>query len=245
MLNLQGKKALITGATGGIGNAIAKKLHNAGATVIISGTKQSILKELESELKERVHVIPANLENPEEASNLYKKADEVSNGVDILICNAGMTKDTLMIRMTDADWDKVINVNLKAAFILNREALKSMMKKRAGKIINITSVSGFIGNFGQANYVASKAGLVGLTKTVALEGASRGITANCIAPGFIVTTMTNALSNDIQEKIKSRIPLDKFGTPDDIAHAALFLAADESNFITGHTLHVNGGMYMA
>lgn len=245
MFNLQGKKALVTGATGGIGGAIAKKLHSAGATIIISGTKQDTLKNMEDELKERVHSIPANLGNPEEVSNLYKKADEISGGVDILVCNAGITKDTLLIRMSDEDWDKVINVNLKAAFILNREALKSMMKRRSGRIINITSVSGFTGNFGQANYVASKAGLIGLTKTVALEAAPRGITANCIAPGFIVTSMTEALNNDIQEKIKSRIPLDQFGEPDDIANAALFLASNEAKFITGTTLHVNGGMYMS
>jgi 3-oxoacyl-[acyl-carrier protein] reductase len=212
--------------------------------VIISGTKQDILNSLVEELKERVHAIPANLEKPEEVSNLYRKAEEISGGIDILICNAGMTKDTLILRMTEEDWDKVINVNLKSAFILNREALKSMIKRKSGTIINITSISGFTGNFGQANYVASKAGLVGLTKTIALEGASRGITANCIAPGFIVTSMTDGLNDDIKQKIKSRIPLDRFGEPEDIANAALFLASNEAKFITGHTLHVNGGMYM-
>lgn len=244
MFSLNGKTALVTGATGGLGHAIAKKLHAAGAVVVISGTRENILQELASELKERVHVVPANLKDTQSVLALYAKSEELTGGVNILVCNAGVTRDNLLIRMSEEEWDDVITVNLKSAFLLGREAMKAMTKRRAGRIINISSVVGESGNFGQANYSASKAGLIGLTKSMALEGAPRGVTANCIAPGFIKTPMTDAIRDDIKEKILTKIPLGVFGEPDDIANAALFLASDEAKLITGHTIDVNGGMYM-
>lgn len=244
MIDLKGKVALITGATGGIGNAIVRTFHAAGATVVISGTRESVLQEIASELKERVIVKAANLANSSEVIELYKSAEELAGQVDILVCNAGITKDNLVLRMSEDEWDNIINVNLKSAFLLNREALKAMSKRRYGRIINISSVVGVTGNFGQANYVASKAGLIGLTKTIALEGATRGITANCVAPGFIVSPMTNKLNESIQEKILTKIPMNHQGNPEDIAYSCLFLADEKAKYITGHTLHVNGGMYM-
>ena len=244
MFDLKGKVALITGATGGIGRAMASKFHASGATVIISGTRESVLQEIAHELKDRVIVKAANLANSAEVVNLFKSSEEEAGQVDILVCNAGITKDNLVLRMSEEEWDSIINVNLKSAFLLNREALKAMSKRRYGRIINISSVVGVTGNFGQANYVASKAGLIGLTKTIALEGATRGITANCIAPGFIVSPMTNKLNESIQEKILTKIPMNRQGEPDDVANSCLFLASESASYITGHTLHVNGGMYM-
>lgn len=244
MFSLAGKNALVTGATGGIGHAIARKFHGAGATVIISGTRENVLKDFVAELKERVYQIPANLAESNSVEMLFKKAEELTGRVDIIVCNAGVTRDNLLIRMSEEEWDNVINVNLKAAWILNREAMKSMGKRRYGRIINIASIVGVTGNFGQANYAASKAGLIGMTKTAALEGATRGVTANCIAPGFIVTPMTDVIREDIKEKIKAKIPMGSLGEPEDIASAALYLASDEAKYVTGHTLHVNGGMYM-
>jgi 3-oxoacyl-[acyl-carrier protein] reductase len=244
MFSLEGKKALVTGATGGIGNAIARVMHQAGATVVISGTRENILQELANDLKERVHVITSNLKDPSNVVSLYQKSEEVMGQVDILVCNAGITRDNLMIRMTDEEFDEVINVNLKSVFLLNREALKAMTKRRSGRIINISSVVGAMGNFGQTNYSAAKAGIIGMTKSVALEGATRGVTANCIAPGFIQTPMTDVIKDDIKEKIKTKIPMGLFGEPKDIAYAALYLASEEARLITGHTLHVNAGMYM-
>ncbi len=244
MFDLKGKVALITGATGGIGHAMVKKFHASGATVVISGTRENVLQEIAHELKDRVIVKAANLANSDEVVNLYKFAEEAAGQVDILVCNAGITKDNLVLRMSEDEWDSIINVNLKSAFLLNREALKAMSKRRYGRIINITSIVGVTGNFGQANYVASKAGLIGLTKTIALEGATRGITANCIAPGFIASPMTNKLNEAIQEKILTKIPMNRQGEPDDVANSCLFLASESASYITGHTLHVNGGMYM-
>lgn len=244
MFSLEGKCALVTGATGGLGHAITRVFHKAGATVVISGTRENVLNEFANELKERVIPIAANLANAEEVVNLYTQAEEKAGKIDILVCNAGITRDNLMIRMKDSEWDEVINVNLKSAFLLNREALKAMSRRRAGRIINISSVVGEMGNFGQSNYAAAKAGLIGMTKSVALEGATRGVTANCIAPGFIETPMTDAIKDEIKEKIKTKIPMGIFGQPEDIAHAALFLASDEARIITGHTIDVNAGMYM-
>lgn len=244
MFSLEGKVALVTGATGGIGHEIAKVFHDQGATVVISGTRESVLQELASKLGSRVEVIPADLKSPESTLSLFTKAEEKQGRVDILVCNAGITRDNLMIRMSDSDFEEVIDVNLRSAFILNREALKSMGKRRWGRIINISSVVGRSGNFGQTNYAASKAGLIGMTKSVALEGASRWITANCIAPGFIETPMTDVIREDIKEKVKTKIPMGEFGKPHDIAAAAAFLASEEARYITGSVLDVNGGMYM-
>lgn len=245
MFSLVGKNALVTGATGGLGHAIAKKLHQAGANVVISGTRENILQELATELKERVIVIPANLKNSEDIIGLYAKAEEKTGQIDIIVCNAGITRDNLLIRMSEQEFDEVINVNLKAVWLLNREAAKAMTKRRNGRIINISSVVGESGNFGQTNYAAAKAGIIGMTKSVALECATRGVTANCIAPGFIRTPMTDAIpENVVKEKILPKIPMGVMGEPEDIANAALFLASNEAKLITGHTIDVNAGMYM-
>lgn len=244
MLSLQGKNALVTGATGGLGHAIARKFHEAGAAVVISGTRENVLQEMATELKERVHVVTANLKDPQSVLALYAKAEELTGGINILVCNAGVTRDNLMIRMSEEEWDEVLTVNLKSAFLLGREAMKAMTKRRYGRIINIASVVAESGNFGQANYAASKAGMIGMTKSMALEAATRGVTANCIAPGFIKTPMTDAIRDDIKEKILTKIPMGIFGEPEDIANAALFLASDGARLITGNTIDVNGGMYM-
>lgn len=244
MFGLEGKVALVTGATGGIGHEIAVQMHAAGATVIISGTRVNVLEDLAKTLGDRVHVIPSNLSDAASTQNLFAQAEEKCGQVDILVCNAGITRDNLMIRMSDAEFDEVINVNLKSVFILNREALKAMTKRRSGRIINISSVVGRMGNFGQANYAAAKAGIVGMTKSVARECASRGVTANCIAPGFVATPMTDVLKDEIKEKIKANIPIGTFGEPKDIAAAAVYLASEAGRYITGSVLDVNGGMYM-
>ena len=245
MFSLVGKNALVTGATGGIGHAVAKKLHQAGATVIISGTRENVLQELAAELKERVIVIPANLKKSEDIINLFAQAEQQSGQVDIVVCNAGITRDNLLIRMSEEEFDEVIAVNLKAVWLLNREAAKVMTKRRSGRIINISSVVGESGNFGQTNYAAAKAGIIGMTKSVALECATRGVTANCVAPGFIRTPMTEAIPEKVvQEKLLPKIPMGVIGEPDDVANAALFLASNEARLITGHTIDVNAGMYM-
>ena len=244
MFSLEGKVALVTGATGGIGHEIAVRMHAAGATVVISGTRVNVLEDLAKTLGDRVHVIPSNLSDAASTQNLFAQAEEKCGQVDILVCNAGITRDNLMIRMSDAEFDEVINVNLKSVFILNREALKAMTKRRSGRIINISSVVGRMGNFGQTNYAAAKAGLIGMTKSVAREGASRGVTANCIAPGFVATPMTDVIKDEIKEKIKTTIPVGTFGEPKDIAAAAVYLASDAGRYVTGSVLDVNGGMYM-
>ncbi len=244
MFDLNGKRALVTGASGGIGGAIAKALHAQGATVALSGTREDALKALAGELGERAHVTPANLSSAEGAQKLIEDAEAAMGGVDILINNAGLTRDMLAMRMKDEDWQTVLDVNLTAAFRLSRACLKGMMKARSGRIIGITSVVGATGNAGQTNYAASKAGMIGMSKSLAQEVASRGITVNCVAPGFIETAMTDVLSDDIKTKLLAGIPVGRLGNVDDIAAACVYLASDEAAYVTGQTLHVNGGMAM-
>ena len=244
MFNLTGKTALITGASGGIGAAIAKALHAAGATIAISGTRVAALEELKAQIGANVFVLPCNLSSAEDVEKLIPAAEAAMGGLDILVNNAGITKDGLAMRMKDEDWQAVIDVNLTSNFRLCRAAMRGMMKKRAGRIVNITSIVGVTGNPGQANYVASKAGVIGLTKSLAQELATRGVTVNCIAPGFIATPMTDVLNEKQKEGILSRIPAGRMGGPDDIAAAVLYLASDEAGYVTGQTLHVNGGMAM-
>ncbi len=244
MFSLTDKRALITGASGGIGAAIAKALHGQGATVAISGTRQEALDKVAAELGSRVHVLPCNLADAASTIELVPRAEAAMGGLDILVNNAGLNRDGLTMRMKDEDWQAVIDVDLTAAFRLIRASLKPMAKKRWGRIVSVTSIVGAIGNPGQANYAAAKAGLVGMTKAVAQEMASRGITANCVAPGFIDTAMTAALNEEQRAKLATKIPQEKFGTPADVAAAVVFLASDEAAYITGQTLHVNGGMVM-
>lgn len=244
MFNLTGKTALVTGATGGIGGAIAKALHAQGATVGISGRNEAKLKELAAELGERVHIFAADLSGSEAVDALVKSAEEGMGQIDILVNNAGLTKDGLSMRMKDEDWQQVIDVNLSATFKLARAVQRGMMKRRWGRIINIASVVGVTGNPGQTNYVASKAGMIGWSKAMAAEIASRNITVNCIAPGFIATAMTDALNDDQKAKINSTIPAGKMGSSEDIAAAACYLASEEAGYVTGSTIHVNGGMAM-
>jgi 3-oxoacyl-[acyl-carrier protein] reductase len=245
MFDLTGKTALVTGATGGIGAAIAKALHKAGATVAISGTRANVLEELKAELGgARVHVLPCNLSDAAAVEKLVPEAEAAMGSLDILVNNAGITKDGLAMRMKDEDWNAVIDVNLTAAFRLARAAMRPMMKKRWGRIVNITSVVGVTGNPGQANYVASKAGVIGLTKSLAQELAARSVTVNAVAPGFIATPMTDVLNEKQREAILGRVPAGKLGTPEDVAAAVLYLASEEAGYVTGQTLHVNGGMAM-
>ncbi|QIR86005.1 3-oxoacyl-ACP reductase FabG [Paracoccus sp. AK26] len=244
MFDLTGKTALVTGASGGIGGAIAQALHGAGATVALSGTREGPLNELASTLGDRAHVVPANLSDPEAAAGLVKEAAGAMGSVDILVNNAGITRDNLFMRMSDEEWSQVMDVNLTGVFRLSRAALRGMMKARWGRIVNITSVVGATGNPGQGNYAAAKAGLVGMSKSLAYEVASRGITVNCVAPGFIATPMTDSLTDDQKGKILSQIPAGRMGTPEEIAAAVLYLASPEAAYVTGATLHVNGGMAM-
>ncbi len=244
MFNLKGKMALVTGATGGIGGAIAKALHAQGATVGISGRNEGKLNELKAELGERVFVLPADLSTKEGVEGLVKAADEAMGQIDILVNNAGLTRDGLSMRMKDEDWQQVIDVNMTATFKLAQTVQRGMMKRRNGRIINIASIVGVTGNPGQCNYVASKAGMIGWSKAMAAEIASRGITVNCIAPGFIATAMTDALNDDQKASINATIPMQKMGTSEDIAAAVAYLASDEAGYVTGATLHVNGGMAM-
>ena len=244
MFDLTGKRALVTGASGGIGGAVAEALHIAGATVALSGTREGPLNELAGKLGERAHVVTANLGDPEAVEALPKAAAEAMGGVDILVNNAGITRDNLFMRMSDEEWAQVIDVNLTSSFRLCRGVLRGMMKARWGRIVNITSVVGATGNPGQGNYAAAKAGLVGMSKSLAYEVASRGITVNCIAPGFIATAMTEKLNDDQKGKILSQIPAGAMGSPKDIGAAVLYLSSPESGYVTGATLHVNGGMAM-
>jgi 3-oxoacyl-[acyl-carrier protein] reductase len=244
MFNLSGKTALVTGASSGIGTAIAKALHAQGAIVAISGTRKDALDAIAGELKDRVHVLPCNLSDPAAVEALIPSANEKMERVDILVNNAGITKDNIFIRLKDEDWDQVIAVNLTATFKLARAAAKDMMRKRFGRIIGITSVVGFTGNAGQGNYAAAKAGMVGMTKSLAAELASRNVTANCIAPGFIATPMTDALNEAQKKAILDSVPAKRLGTSEDIAAAAVYLASDEAAYVTGTTIHVNGGMAM-
>lgn len=246
MFNLKSKNALITGATGGIGASIAQTLVSLGANVVISGTREEKLTELQKNLgEENSKILTCNLSNIEEVEALFDKAEELIQGqIDILVCNAGITKDNLALRIKNEDWDQVLNINLKSTFILNRSAIKKMIRRKYGRIINISSVVGFTGNPGQANYVASKSGMVGMSKSFALEVASRGITINCIAPGFIQTAMTDILTEAQKQSILTSIPMQQMGKSEDIAAGVAFLASDEARYITGQTLHVNGGMLM-
>jgi len=235
----------VTGASGGLGASIARILHSQGAKVGLSGTRVGALESLAGELGgDRVAVLPCNLSDPDSLGSLAGAAEEALEGVDILINNAGLTRDGLAMRMKDEDWDLVLQVNLTAAFKLSKAMLRGMMKRRWGRIIGVTSIVGVTGNPGQANYAASKAGMIGMTKSLAQEVASRGITANCVAPGFIETAMTDALPDGQKEKLLSAIPTARLGQPDDIAAAVAYLASDEAAYVTGQTLHVNGGMAM-
>ncbi len=246
MFDLKGKNALVTGATGGIGEAIARAFHARGATVAISGRREEKLQVLSEALGERVYTLPCDLADKQQVGQLVDQAIAAMGKLDILVNNAGLTKDNLFMVMKDEQWDDVISVNLTSTFMLMRAAARSMMRAKTGygRIINISSVSAVIGNPGQANYAASKAGMIGMTKSLAREGASRGITANCIAPGFIKTAMTDALNEKQVQGIMDAIPANTFGTPEDIAAAALYLASEEARYVTGQTLHVNGGMVM-
>lgn len=244
MFNLTGRTALVTGASGGIGGAIAKALSDAGAKVALSGTRVEALEKAAADIGGSPVILPCNLADPVATAALVGQAEEALGGLDIIISNAGLTKDGLLMRMKDEDWDTVLNVNLGAYFRLARAAMRGMMKRRHGRIIGITSVVGVTGNGGQTNYAASKAGMIGFTKSLAQEVASRNITVNCIAPGFIATPMTDVLKDDQKEALLKGIPAGRLGTGADIAAAALYLASDESAYVTGQTLHVNGGMAM-
>jgi 3-oxoacyl-[acyl-carrier protein] reductase len=244
MFDLSGKKALVTGATGGLGSEIAKGLHAQGAHVILSGTRQAVLEELAGQLGERTSVVAANLSDAAEVDGLVAKAEAAAGDLDILVANAGITRDGLLMRMKDEDWDAVIKVNLESYFRMARSALRGMMKRRAGRIIGVTSVVGVTGNPGQTNYAASKAGMIGFSKALAQEVGSRGVTVNCIAPGFITSPMTDVLNEQQREAILGRIPAGRLGTGAEIAAAAVYLASNEAAYVTGQTLHVNGGMAM-
>jgi len=248
MFDLTGKTALVTGATGGLGAEIARALHGQGAVVALSGTRENVLNDLKAQLGERAHVVPANLGDPDAVEALVPAAIEAfgvpGGSVDILVNNAGITRDNITMRMKDEEWAAVIDVNLTAAFRLARACMRGMMKKRSGRIIGITSIVGVTGNGGQANYAAAKAGMIGMTKSIAQELATRGITANCIAPGFIESPMTDALTDKQKDGILANVPAGKLGTASDIAAAAVYLASDEASYLTGQTLHINGGMAM-
>jgi 3-oxoacyl-[acyl-carrier protein] reductase len=244
MFDLSGKTALVTGATGGLGGAIAKALHAQGATVALSGTRREVLDQLAAEIGERTHVLPCNLADAAEVEALVPKAEEAMGRLDILVANAGITKDNLFVQLKDEDWEQVIAVNLTATFRLARAAVKGMMRRRFGRVIGITSVVGVTGNPGQGNYAASKAGMIGMIKSVAAEYARRGVTANCVAPGFITTPMTDKLNEKQREAILGRVPAGRLGTSEDVAAAVVYLASGEAGYVTGQTLHVNGGMAM-
>jgi 3-oxoacyl-[acyl-carrier protein] reductase len=244
MFDLSGKKTLVTGASGGIGRAIAQRLHVAGAAVALTGTRRDALEALAGELGERAHAAPADLADPAAPAQLVKDVEAALGPIDILVNNAGLTRDMLSMRLTDDDWAKVLDVNLGAAFRLSRAVMRGMMQRRWGRVINITSIVGVTGNAGQANYAASKAGMIGMSKSIAQEVAARGVTVNCVAPGFIETPMTEVLKDDIKEKLLAAVPARRLGTPDDVAAGVLYLASVEASYVTGQTLHINGGMAM-
>ena len=245
MFNLKDKLALVIGATGGIGQAIVKTLHSKGARLAMIGREEEILEKLKDELGSDTYSLGCDLNDKFQVNHLVENTEKEFGNIDILVCSAGITRDNLAIRLKDEDWDEVINLNLTSTFKLNRDAIKSMIRRRYGRIINISSVIGLSGNSGQSNYAASKAGIIGMTKSLALEVATRGITVNCIAPGYIDTPMTQVLKEEIRNAIIERIPAKRIGTPQDVANAVLFLASEESAYITGHTLNVNGGMLMS
>jgi 3-oxoacyl-[acyl-carrier protein] reductase len=244
MFDLSGKTALITGASGGIGGAIARALHRQGAAVLLAGTRQAALEALAAELGERARIHVADLADPAAPDALVKDAEAALGKLDILVNNAGLTRDGLAVRMKDEDWQKVLDVDLTAGFRLARAALRGMMRRRFGRIIGITSVVGVVGNPGQANYAAAKAGMIGLSKALAAEVATRGITVNCVAPGFIASPMTDALTPEQRARIGGAIPMGRLGAPEDVAASVVFLASDQAGYITGQTIHVNGGMAM-
>ena len=244
MFDLTGKSALVTGASGGIGASIARALHAQGAAVALSGTRVTPLEALAAELGERAFVVPGNLSEAAATEQLFKDAEAALGKIDILVNNAGLTHDQIAMRLKDEDWQSVIDVNLTAAFRLSRAAMRGMMKRRWGRIVNITSVVGVTGNPGQANYAASKAGLIGMSKSLAAELASRNITVNCVAPGFITTAMTDALNDEQKQKLLPAIPAGRMGQPDEIAAGVVYLASEEAAYVTGQTLHINGGMAM-
>jgi 3-oxoacyl-[acyl-carrier protein] reductase len=244
MFDLSGKAALVTGASGGIGGAIARALHKQGATVPLSGTRADALEKLKGELGERAYVIAARMDDAIDIARLLKDAEAAMGKVDILVNNAGITRDNISMRMKDEEWEKVLQVNLTGTFRLTRAAMRGMMRRRFGRVINITSIVGVTGNPGQANYAAAKAGLIGMSKSLAQELASRAITVNCVAPGFIATPMTDVLTDEQKKGILGRVPADRLGTPDEIAAGVVYLASDEAAYVTGQTLHINGGMAM-
>ena len=244
MFDLTGKCALVTGASGGIGGDIARALHAQGATVALSGTREGPLYDLAAELGERAHVTPCNLSDAEAVIALAGQATQAMGGLHILVNNAGVTRDNLLMRMSDEDWRVVIDINLTSTMRLMKSVMRPMMKQRWGRIINITSIVGVTGNAGQVNYAASKAGMIGMTKSYAQEIATRGITANCVAPGFVETAMTAELPDQVKEKMLGGIPIGRMGAPGEIASAVAYLASEEASYITGQTLHVNGGMVM-
>lgn len=244
MFRLDGKRALVTGASGGIGAAIAEILHQQGAVVGISGTRKAVLEGLAAKWGERCHVLPANLGQPNAEIDLIAASESAMGGVDILVNNAGITKDMLALRLKDEDWDAVLNVNLSAAFRLSRGALRGMIKRRWGRIVNITSIVAATGNPGQANYCAAKAGMVGMSKALAHETAARGITVNCVAPGYIETPMTSALEESQKGVLRERIPAARLGMPRDVGYGVAYLVSEEANYVTGQILHINGGMAM-
>jgi 3-oxoacyl-[acyl-carrier protein] reductase len=244
MFELTGKTALVTGASGGIGGAIARAFHGQGATVALSGTRREALEQIAAELKDRTHVLPCNLADKAEVEALIPKAEEAMGKLDILVANAGIARDNLFVQLKDEDWDEVVAVNLSATFRLARAAVRGMMRRRFGRIIAITSVVGFTGNPGQVNYTATKAGLIGMIKSIAAEYAKRNVTANCIAPGFIASPMTDKLNDKQREAILARVPAARLGAGADVAAAAVYLASNEGAYVTGQTIHVNGGMAM-
>jgi 3-oxoacyl-[acyl-carrier protein] reductase len=244
MFDLTGKTALVTGATGTIGGAIARALHARGATVAISGTRVEVLEKLAGELGGRVHVLPCDLADTAAVEGLVPRAEEAMAQLDVLVANAGVTRDNLLVQLRDEDWDQVLAINLTATFRLTRAAVRGMMRRRFGRVVAITSVVGTTGNPGQANYIAAKAGIAGLMKAAAQEYSKRNVTANCVAPGFIVTPMTDKLNDKQRETIMSKVPAGRAGTPEEVAAAVVFLASNEAAYVTGQTLHVNGGMAM-
>jgi 3-oxoacyl-[acyl-carrier protein] reductase len=244
MFDLTGKSALVTGASGGIGGAIARAFHGQGATVALSGTRREALEQIAAELKDRTHVLPCNLADKAEVEALIPKAEEAMGKLDILVANAGIARDNLFVQLKDEDWDEVVAVNLSATFRLARAAVRGMMRRRFGRIIAITSVVGVTGNPGQVNYTATKAGLIGMIKSIAAEYAKRNVTANCIAPGFIASPMTDKLNDKQREAILARVPAARLGAGADVAAAAVYLASEEGAYVTGQTIHVNGGMAM-
>jgi 3-oxoacyl-[acyl-carrier protein] reductase len=244
MFDLTGKAALVTGASGGIGGAIARALHKQGAVVTLSGTRAEVLEQLKASLGERAHVVTAKMDDAADIERLAKEAEAAMGKIDILVNNAGITRDQLSMRMKDDDWEKVLQVNLTGTFRLTRAAMRGMMRRRWGRVVNITSIVGVTGNPGQANYAAAKAGLIGMSKSLAQELASRGITVNCLAPGFTATPMTDVLTDEQKKATLARVPMDRLGTPDEIAAGVVYLASEEAAYVTGQTLHINGGMAM-